>query len=241
MLNIFKKPKKLTAITKDRGLAAMFPVVKASEALPNWHATMRSYFNTNTCPVKTSIVDRIPTIKGCFGVNELLHTGFIMPAWSDISILVYPDGKIAQRCGDGTERNVHVHDRRQAPDTFGECVVIKLESPWYFESSVKFVWLGTPYHHPLAARFFAPSAIIEFEYQNTTNAFLVLPLEDKVYEVMVRAGQPLVHLIPMCEEPVSLEVVVDRTYERRNMTKHFLLHGYRRGRNALKKLKRKIR
>lgn len=224
----------LTATTTRAGLIETFPIVEARDLLPSWYKSMPiSYDNPRMCPIK-SIVRASPTIKGCMGVNDLLHSGFIVPSWQDLSLIVYPDGRFNINPSPGYPESVHVHDIQQAPSTFGKCVIFKLLSPWHLKSDNKFYISGVPYHHPLSINYFVTPGIIGFKYQENLNMFVVAPLKSEPYEILIKAGQPLLQLLPMTEDDVPLELTYDPNYKPYAMSSSFIVHGYQRLLNIMR-------
>lgn len=236
-MKLFHKKPTLKAITKDPDLAQMFPIVPAKDALPSWYKDMPLTYERGYCPVHGSPANMAATIKGCYGVNQILRAGFIIPAAQDISIIVNPDGSVGYRGSELLENCVSPHSSEQSPPTFGKCAVVKIIGHWFIESDTRFLFTGVPYHNSLAVNYFVPSAITEFKNQHETNFFLALPIKSEPYEVFIRAGQPLIHLIPLTDDPVKLEVVYDPDYKERTLSRFFMIHGYNRGVNALKRFK----
>lgn len=224
----------LIATTTKAGVVETFPIVPANEMLPSWYKTMpMTYDDPSKCPFK-SIVRQSPTIKGCMGVNDLLHSGFIVPAWQDLSLVVYPDGRHIINPSPAYPDSVHVHDNRQAPSTFGKCVVFKLLTPWHLKSDEKFYISGVPYHHPLSIEYFVSPGIIGFKHQENLNMFIVAPLKELPYEIFIKAGQPMMHLLPLTEQRVVLDVNYDPNYKPYAASSFFIIHAYQRLLNVMR-------
>lgn len=225
--------KTLTAITTKQGLVDLFPIVPASECLPKWvAATKFSYEKSKECPVAHSPSNSAPTIKGCHGVMNVLNRGFLIPAWEDMSIVVYPDRAVSFVGAGSGNIGMTRHDDRQKPSSFKDKIIVKLHSPWFFYcDSTEFMFLPATYHNNLGG-VSCLHALVDFENMPSTNVFLAFDPADEPYEVFIRAGTPLAHVVPMTANDVVVVNVYDPDHKPLASRSFFFLRPYQR----LKKL-----
>lgn len=237
---MFKKKRKLNAVTWDLMSYQMFPIVPAKEIIPDWYKTMPHTIEKGYCPVKSQ-ANQASTVRSCYGINTLLKTGFVMRAWSDVSILVYPNGEIASATPNGTF-NVTAHPTGQHTGYMDGYRFIKLGSPWYMfdESDTKYMFTNLPYHSQLPLDYIVPTGILEFNYQHDSNFFLGVKVKPEPYEVYIPAGTPLAHLIPLTEDKIELNVEFDKNVrEYAGPPGPFFTHQYKKKRHNLGKNDRK--
>ena len=232
---MFFKKIKLVAKTNVKDLADVFPMVPAGACLPNWYKDMKLSYTVGECPVQRSITNQKGTIKGCEGVNKLLTRGFVIAAWQDMSIFIYPDGRVSFDAALKDKISFEVHDARQAPPHWKDHVIFKLVSPWFlFGDETEYMLVPMPLHSTLPIEHFIPSGIVNFKNQHSTNVFFMVKPRAEVYEIFIKAGQPLVQLIPLAEKKVDLRVEYDAAFSSASPTRFFMLHAYRRYLNAIR-------
>lgn len=234
---IFKKKETtLTAKTSKYGLVEMFPIVKAKDYQPAWTKDFPStYENTSQCPVRNSITNRSSTINSCHGVRNLLDKGFLIRAWEDMSIVIYPDGKTSFVGAGSQNGGAEAHDKRQIPDCFGNKSIVKLKSPWsFFCDKTEFVFLPAVYHNNLRTQGIADAiAVLDFQYNSSTHVFIIAEPKSEPYEIFIKAGTPLAHLIPLTDRNVKLKNVYQEKIQSFFHPSFFLLRGYARMTKAL--------
>jgi hypothetical protein len=82
---------------------------------------------------------------------------------------------------------------------------IKLGSPWLFKekTGVKFSWHQSDWHRTdIIDRCRIVSGVVDYKYQNQTNVNLFVK---KSTNVEFKAGEPLVHIIPISDKRVVLK------------------------------------
>lgn len=235
VFNFFKRKATLIAKTKTPNLVEVFPVVSAKDCLPSWYKDTPLTVTKGMCPVQHSITDKAATMKACAGINNLLRTGFILRAWEDISIVVYPDGRVTA-VGTSTNPAIETHDKKQLPGCLQHYVVIKLRSPWFlYGDDTEYLFAPAPYHSALPRKYFVPSGIVKYKMQHVTNVFIAAEAAHEPYEIFIPAGQPLVHIIPLSNKDVEIRNVYDKDLNPFIPAAFFMLHGYSRYINGIKK------
>lgn len=198
-----QKPIELIAYTDSTALAEMFPIVKGSSSMPNYYKTM---------PHKTDAPNKAPfentlnyksTIRSCYGINQFHLTGFVMPLWSDYSVVV---GKGGVSCISPNSLWEN-HAPAQSSGVLDSYHTIKLISPWVLrcKENVKFMMLQNYYAHN-SNEWSMPPGIVDFKHQSGTHNFLMLKKQEETKELIFNAGTPLMRLIPLTEREVVLRV-----------------------------------
>ena len=232
-----KSELRLKAVTNLPNIADLFPIRPAKECMPNWYKDMPLTVEGNGCPVRRSITNQTVTVKGCYGVNTLLQKGFILSAWEDMSILVYPNGTFSVVFARPALNAFTTHPSIQLPTPMQHLSAIKIHSPWYMytEEATPFLYTPAVYHDTLGHKHFMPSGVLEFKHQHQTHVFLAVEKKSEPYEILIKAGQPLMHLIPLTEKHVSLECMWDPQHNQEGDLNVFLIHSYQRLRQTLRK------
>jgi hypothetical protein len=196
MISIFLKPSKITVdcFTTIPELVTLFPVVNSNNLLPDFWKTLPNTIEHNNRTV--------PTMKTCPGANGLYKQGFIMPAWTDITIDTnqnkltwFPDSIAA------------THPSQQWGDKgFSDYYHIKLYSPWAIKekSGVKFLLTNTFWHDST----FKPrivNGLIEFKYQHHSNINMFVPKLITPKIIKIPAGKELAQFIPLSDKRVDLK------------------------------------
>lgn len=229
MFGLFKRKSQLIAKTDIPGLNEKFPVVEAKKFHPSWYKAMDMSFERGKCPVKT-IANMNTTVKGCYGVKTLLRSGFIVRAWSDMSILVYPNGVIGFATACPNKDTHKVHDLREAPPFLQDKVIIKLHNPWFFYGDdTQYMYVPTSYHSHYSREHYMPHGIVEFKHQHRLHIFLCVEKRAETYEILIRAGDPLGQIIPITDKKVTLKTEFQEKLLNDSNSNFYFIHPYHRG------------
>lgn len=238
---LFKRRKTtLVAKTAKHGLVDLFPIVRAKDFQPTWTREFpTTYEESQTCPVKSSLTNRRSTLSSCHGVRNMLDKGLLIRAWEDMSVVVYPDGGASFVGAGSSNSGAEVHDKRQMPDSFGNKVVIKLKSPWsFFCDETEFVFLPAIYHNTLRSQGVADiMGVLDFKYNSSTHVFIIAEPRAEPYEIFIKAGTPIAHLIPLSSNDVEIQNEYHPNLKTLHPPSFFLLRGYTRMVKALGKNK----
>ena len=198
---LFKKKKIVVdCFITHPAINELFPIQKASNFYPDWWKDLPKTFDRTT-----NYGLRIPstTMKSCIGFTNLYTNGFMIPLWSDLIVETGPKNWAYEF---SAPSEIHSHD----PAQFGEVVDkyhhLKIESPWVLreKSGVKFVWMGAIYNQmkQLDAYHIIPG-IIDYKYNTGTNINMLFPRVQQ--KVLIEAGTPLAHIIPMSDMDVQIK------------------------------------
>jgi hypothetical protein len=191
----------------NRTIHEAFTIAPANKFFPDGWKTMPKTKNIKVHKEQypdCELEIELPTIKKCVGLIELFTTGFIIPSWVDFGIEINKDGK-HMWCGAG-DIIVDQHPAWQLweglYDGYGHA---KIASPWLIKekTGIKFSWNECDWHntHNLD-KFRILSGVTNFKFQHQTNINLFLKRNSTMY---VKAGSPLVHIIPITENSVKIK------------------------------------
>lgn len=238
MLNLFKRKNVLIAKTDIHGLFERFPIMEANHCIPNWFKEMKPFHEITKCPIKT-IANLHGTVKNCYGVRSLLNTGFIVQAWSDMSFIVQPNGALLAKTALENKRFYELHNSDDAPGFLKNKIIIKLYFPWFlYGNSTKFLYTPAVYHSRLSQKVFMPSGILEFKKQHAAHVFICADIKEHEYEILIKAGDPLMQLIPLDDEEVILKSKYESNLKMTPDGGFYFCNAYNRARNHEKRLQK---
>jgi hypothetical protein len=184
-----------------------FPITDASKTVPKWFKKLpRPYFNSTD--------DFVQNLKQCSAFLNYFSTGFTMPLWSDLSLVVGEEGTVDykwQYSDHKSNLNIHFSDEWGNALASSEYQHFKLESPWLFscEENISFLavkpdwqldkFKGLDSVHVL-------SGILEFKSQTSTNInMFVKRMENKENALLIDCGTPIYRFIPLTEREVVIK------------------------------------
>ena len=183
-----------------------YPIASASKFYPESIKSVPAAINAKvTNNPNSNLTTDVETVRHCHGLNALYSSGIVLPAWDtfdvemygDNSFLINPPGSIK---GD-------YHPRWQYGNSlYGDSSHIKLISPWFIKekTGVKFIWMHPTWNRSdTATDISILPAIVDYKKQNVThiNAFI-----KNGSIVSFKAGEPLVHMIPMSEKKIKINI-----------------------------------
>lgn len=195
------------AFTCDQLAIQQYPITRAAKHIPDWWRNLPS-----TWP--TPDFEFVPeaTAKYCQGFIDLYSRGFILPLWSDVAIEL--SWKNEQRNWKyrfaDHKTNFSMHDYRSiqgmvSPDLYQH---FKFPAPWVLESKKDTKFLMT---QPVWSngdninKFTVLPGVIDFKYQFSLNVNALFEyIPDTTRQIMLEAGSPLAHIIPLTEDSVEI-------------------------------------
>lgn len=192
------------------GVSNAYPIVKPTEVLPKWVATVRADYKQNVEKLKQTT-----HLYRCPGIFDLFGHGFIIPAWHDIEIntdgenygWLLPNEQLKDLMGSNHLAQAHSHKTigkyLPRPD-YAHPSVLKLNTPWHViaPKGVKFLMTSVPY--PDTFEFQALNGILEPSISSEINIQINWNIKQGKY--IIKAGTPLAHLIPLTEKNYELVV-----------------------------------
>ena len=210
----FFKKKSITvdAFTYLPHVYEFFEIKKAIECAPNWWKVLPNTYDESR---KQGLFFPVSTLKRCQGFVELYKTGFIMPMWTDVIIETHESGQYTYQAADGTDFII-THNSKQFGETIRQFHIhMKFNSPWLLseKTGVKFLWTEPTWNNVLPnVGIRVLPGIVEYKYQGSTHVNMFVP--KKTQRIEIGANDPLVHIIPVSDNDVTLKnhLVDDKEY-----------------------------
>jgi hypothetical protein len=211
----FKKQKiTLHCFTYDPMIASTTPIMPTIKFYPAWLKDLPLETVEEKTNPGTGKVHRVPsgTVKGCPGLVEYFKTGFMAPLWTDVSVVIEPDGKYSFMSADNPfALESHWPGQWSGFDGYQH---VKIVLPWHLEEStgVKFL-IQKPYwtsnKDPVWINKLAPAGgVIDFASQHALHLHTFMEKPGMRQEFIMNIGTPLVHIIPLTAAEVDLKIEV---------------------------------
>lgn len=210
-MNLLFPKKKLVikAYTYNSCAYTNFSVARAHSFYPEWWKKLAPTYKEQ----QDALSLEWSTMKRCTGVIDNYKHGIIVPMWSDVKLRVMEDGSWVGKMADTTSRPMESHPtwqwQQQDNPEFNHLVHIKFVSPWVFEdvnkTGVEFIMSGCYWNHlSLLDYLHICPGVINFKFQHGVhiNAFL----SKTPREFLIPANTPMIHLIPITQRPLELQV-----------------------------------
>ena len=200
MFFIKKKKLKLEIYGPSRQLVDLFAPVRMKDSVPEWYKSMPKGQDYNN-------------VSHCLGMRELYSTGIMFPLWSDYEITLGPNGVEGVHWPSNNENTMGAESHpltEQAPGAWTGYANIKFTSPWWFWCSepIQWVWTQPAWNQQDPQKFTIVPGSTEFKHQNQTNINTIWKLGKNKRIEKLKAGDPMVHLIPITEQDWDFEVGV---------------------------------
>lgn len=162
------------------------------------------------------------TLKQCPAFFYSKKFGFLIRSPYSIRITLRPDRQVKVELPDDGPPPVTPHESIQHLPFLSNRVILKIEPEFGIreKTGVPCFYRGAwQMNKSIYSDFVVPSGYIDFKYNNTTNIFIALPVPEHGEKVVtIRAGDPMVHIIPLTEREINLSHRVDPDF--RNITHH---------------------
>lgn len=200
---IKKKEITLDCYTHRADVYNYFPIVEAKNKIPDW-------FKKTPPSCFKGAKDHVKTIKGCPGLLEYWTKGFVLPLWSDLSIILEQEGKTGYEWQySDLLSSIDVHDPEQTNNHFPETKYqhLKLLSPWLFVCSedISFLAVEPAWQFDVLKNVRILTGVLNFKFQSGTHINMFCLREDKEKETILRSGTPLYNFIPLTEKKIKLK------------------------------------
>lgn len=191
-------------ITKEPKVAAMFPPVPAIHLAPDWWKKSTVYMPERRFPNLRLRHDL--TIKGCPGIGDYLGLGYVIPMWADLLIKATDEG-FAWELSDKTEVGRFVPRQWELfPRHGGHEYALKIEMPWRLHTPRGWSVLALPPWYQRETRWSVLPGVVDSDRLATIN-FIALWHGPKEQPELIRAGTPLVHVVPFRRSVLPMTVV----------------------------------
>jgi hypothetical protein len=208
MIFKFKKSKFVVdCFTYSRAAYELYKIRKAVLFYPETIKKMAPQYSITD--KQTNVNIQAPTVKKCTGINGLYTKGAIMPLWMDYVAQPIPHtlGESALGVTDPQwSHRVQQHDNKQYSPLFDGYHHVKFGSVWNLveESGIKFIWMPALYNleeHQLNDKIIVPPGLTYYDEQPQTNINLFIKRDAENF--ILRAGTPLIHIVPLTEKEVE--------------------------------------
>jgi hypothetical protein len=207
----------LDCFTSSATIASDNPIEKASNFIPNWWKSLPISYDINT---EHGVECQLPTMKGCLGFMDLYATGVVVPLWSDLNFKVF-DNRFAYQFASSYGK-IENHSIQQY-NTYKNFVHFKIIAPWLFKekTGVKFLLkscIWSMLEH--APKLSIVSGVMSFDINQACNVNGFASYQKQSYQYNLRAGMPLMHIIPLSDKEVvpHVHVLSEQEWEQLNMT-----------------------
>ncbi len=198
--------KTITFFSTIDGVADVCPIVHANESLPNWVSKVKNQYLEE----KKNTSDRSSHLYQCPGIFDLYNYGFIVPAWHDFIIRTeinkdgfgwkIPNQGLAELMGSTNIIGMHqksITDMLpRKPTAINQ--IVKLNTPWHVIAPKGVKFLILPIAYPDSFEFESCTGILDPGISSEINVQLNWNIKDG--ETLIKAGTPLMHIIPISEE-----------------------------------------
>jgi hypothetical protein len=203
MFIIRRKTLHLDCFTYSKQVAETYPIANAMRYAPNWWKSLSASYKKD----KNNMTITQPTMKMCYGFSELYKTGFILPLWTDIQINL--NNGIMNYHSAMDKVTLTIHDPRDRGSNFDDYIHMKLVSPWFLEEKTGLHFLSIPCTWSqlgLEADINMVPGMLRFDSQISTNVNFFLNKNHT--DVVLQAGLPLTHFIPLTDRTVKIHTHV---------------------------------
>lgn len=214
MLFFFKKPKIVVDCFTCRDVVhKLHPIDYTNKFVPEYWKKLPNTIKLKADPdPEVKSVLEAPTLKRCVGFINYFSTGFVIPSWTDFTL--EDTGSRLFSTDPMNDLKLEHHIRPTYGDIlYAEYVHAKLVPPWLLveKTGIKFTWNQFDWSDTISADFRILSGIVDYKINHSTNINLFFK---KKSILNVKAGEPLVHLVPISEKEVELKqhLITEREY-----------------------------
>ena len=212
--NLFKKKDHtFEVISVQPGVLEFCNVDLAKKMMPTWFKDLPPTISIeHQYPLNHTFRNhKISTVKYCPALQEIYTKGIIVTAWCDMKLAIHPDGVVDMLTATpipSKEPGSH-HLYHQRIGWMKNMTHYKLHSPYWFKTSYYRRWLfsGAYQHNEnlINNNIYVINGVIDFYTQHGNEINLLFPIKDETYFVEFKLGDPLVHLLPLDEDPIKIK------------------------------------
>jgi len=207
----------LFCFTNNKTAYDYFPISRARDFIPQWWKDIP--INTSN-PAREneiqSVSNQVPTMKRCPGIIEYYKKGFMLPLWSDVEIINDNENisfSIVSSAG-GNGFDSHLPTQKGGFLSNDIWKHIKIFSPWVFETSEKVDFLYLQPHwnlNELNKDILIPNGHIDFYINHAIEIQLFFNKNTSDTVTTIKAGTPMLHLVPLTDKKIKLHVLYDNS------------------------------
>lgn len=210
--------RKITFFTTIDGVESVHPVIPAKDYRPNWVQTARDSYVKRKQRAETEN-ERFTHLYRCPGIFDIMSKGYILPMMWDVIIETNGDGEsfgwsvpsgeinnmyVGGNVVDGHMAHLIAEPLPKRPGCLKS--LVKFNSPWHIVAppDVKFLIMAIPYPDPEDAIFEQVPGILDPGLSTEINPQGYWKAINGKH--MIKAGTPMLQIIPLTDEDFELEV-----------------------------------
>lgn len=241
-LNWWKSLKKVRFVSSVPGVPDLHPITPMSKYMPQWVGKAREDYKQN---YKHN--EKFNHITLCPGIFNMFKVGWYVPMWYDVHIQT-KKGEPGFKWKVATPDITEIHNMNII-DTHGEMItkyiprregtidsIVKINTPYSIiaPKGMKFLFLPMPYSDNFD--FESTTGILDPTESNELNVQLNWNVKDG--DVFLKAGTPLMQIIPLTNENVEMicEEATEKDIKWLNKQHYFKTHSFSPIRNKIKSL-----
>jgi hypothetical protein len=192
----------LDCFTDDQVLYDYLAPDKATKFYPEWWKNLEPSYKEHKTPVPAA------TMKGCRGLIEFHRNAIAIPMWSDLYVEVGDlKTKVIRQAIMNTPSTQHPAQQRGTwlpAQKYGHA---KFDCPWVFKTKeyVQFMLMEAFYNLDKPEDLMIPPGIVDFKYQQGANINVLFDYREQKRDVIIKAGDPLMFMIPLTEREVVIK------------------------------------
>ena len=227
-----KSNSKILFFSSVDGIADAYPVKQAKEFNFKWIETLKNDYKDF---LNSSFKCQGTHLRRCPGIFELLDTGYIIPMPWDLKIRTSfnnPEGfewEVASRnivdTFGGTIASAHDIVGRHLPTRNGSFpLILKIDTPWTIAATPGLKFLVIPIPYPDSYEFESMHGILDPSKGTHLNLQIRWNVLDG--EFMIKAGTPMLQIIPITDRDCDLIVRDANQYDKRWLEKRKFFHSH---------------
>lgn len=202
--------KKIEFYSTVPGLPDLYPIEEAKDAMPNWAKAARDSYIKR----KNQSLGRMSHIYQCPGIFDLYKQGYVIPMWHDVIIStngnpdeftwtvptsdlaeLRPDVNIIENQSNGVGSVMPIKP-------WSLNTLLKINTPWHVVAPRGVKLLMIPIAYPDKFEFESAIGMLNPGHSNEINIQLYYNVQKG--DVLIKAGTPLAHIIPLSEKQYEL-------------------------------------
>lgn len=205
------------------GVYETFPVTPAIEKIPNWMSLAKQDYLQNKMQ---------QTVYKCPGIVDVMQTGFIVSAWHDIEVWQEANGRLQAKAPTPDLEDMLGFPTTQIQGgdmiakhlpkrTWSHRDLLKINTPWHVVAprGIKLLMVPVPYADDNS--FESTIGILDPAISNEIN------IQGYINSLgVIKAGTPLVQIIPLTEKKYQLVVREITEYDRNWVNKKKFLNNF---------------
>lgn len=206
LVNRRKRKPTIEFVTHVTEIAEYYPPV-AGHVLPDWYRKARAFRKERRFPKLRLREDAL--MKACPGIQDYMGLGYTLSMWTDLLITATEEGfGFDSDMPKGLVTTFKPDQWEGCPRGSDHAHVLKINMPWKIRTPRGWsVLLLEPWYHK-EARWSVFPGLVDSDILGTVTfvAAWHLPVGETT---LIRAGTPMLHIVPVRRESLALSVAVD--------------------------------